>query len=264
MVNLLRRDQVLKVGLQFRGSTGSPTVTQIIARARVRWRAVDTRAPVLTATAGGQAFGALGWLTRDTGAEVDVFADDNTEIAAQAVTVRGRRYDGASAPLPDGASRVDAAACDIAQNCASTGFDARADTNLPSASLCAARFAVAQPEIPVQATDPPKDGFASGLASADLALLGVDESIFDVDTRPAAAGCTLIPRAPVLEGVYAATLRVRELAGNQLKLPVPEFIVDLAPPSVSPVSPPPRARRRSARRSRTRCESSPRSCSSMG
>jgi hypothetical protein len=241
-VNLINREQVLKVGLQFRGNTGSPTVSSIIARARIRWRAVDTKPPVLTPIAGGRPFGGLSWLTRDTGAEVDLVADDNTDVAGQGIALGGRGVGPDTAALPDGRTRVDVVACDIAQNCSTAGFDARVDTNPPAASMSASRFAVARPEIPVQATDPTKDGFASGLAGADLALLNVDESVFDVDVRRTDAGFALTPRAPVPEGLYSATLRVRDVAGNQLELPVPEFVVDLAPPSVRPVSPPPRSR----------------------
>ena len=242
VANLLRAGQVLKVGLQFRGSTGSPTVSSIVMRATVRWRMVDTQAPVLTPTAGGQPFGALPWLTRDTTSDVDVLADDNTEVVGQSVSFDGRRVDGSIVTLPDGSRRVTAQACDIAKNCASAGFDAKVDTNPPVAALTAATFATAQPEIPVQATDPPKDGSASGLGTADLVLTNVDESVFDVEARPVAGGFALVPRAPVPEGLYGATLRVRDRAANAFELPVPEFIVDLGAPTARPVTPRPRAR----------------------
>jgi len=178
----------------------------------------------------------LSWSDDFSGVDLGTlrFLFDGANLTAQAtVSATGLTFTPAQA-LPDGVHAVDVTIADHSANVAHAAFHFTTGSRPPTVTITApvngSFLAEGRPAITAAFSD---SGSGIDPASVKLLLDGVDRT---VAAQVSASGLTFQPAGTLAEGAHAATIVVKDSAGNSGQAAV-GFTVDTVPPAVAVTGP---------------------------
>jgi hypothetical protein len=248
-VNLGQPNKPVAILLKLEDGPNNQTPSSAVQLyAVMQYYTVDNVPPTLGLSVNGSPFGGTQYFNAsaagDNGAlEIDADAEDNTAVAGVSATDNGAGVpvsgDG-SIMVGNGVNHITVGATDIAGNGTSASGTAVFDSVLPQVVLVNSSMVstTSTPQVLFKASDPPANGYASGVGNASL-MLG-DSAVDSVFNKTGTF--TVQPKVPLNDGSYPVNVQVSDGVGNiGMDANGGQLVVDTTAPSIplTSVSPTP-------------------------